>query len=82
LYIVGVIKTAERKLADRTLCRGGQGPMAWVVSNAHVEPRGDAIIITKEASGTAKIDPLMAAFNDIAWMAPNPTSARLRIFVI
>jgi phage terminase large subunit-like protein len=78
----GAIKTAERKLADRTLCHGGQGLMAWAVSNARVEPRGNAIIITKQASGTAKIDPLMAAFNAIAWMAANPASSQPSIFVI
>ena len=53
--------TAERKLADRTLVHGGQALMAWAVSNARVEPKGNAIVITKQASGTAKIDPLMAA---------------------
>jgi phage terminase large subunit-like protein len=56
--------------------------MAWAVSNARVEPRGNAIIITKQASGTAKIDPLMAAFNAIAWMAANPASSQPSIFVI
>jgi phage terminase large subunit-like protein len=42
------------------------------VGNARVEPRGNAISITKQASGTGKIDPLMATFNAVALMAMNP----------
>jgi phage terminase large subunit-like protein len=53
LKVVGAIKTAERKLADRTFLHGGQALMAWAVSNARVEPKGNAITITKQASGTA-----------------------------
>jgi phage terminase large subunit-like protein len=73
--LTGAIKTAERKLADGTLVHGGTGLMAWAVGNAKVEPKGNAIIITKQASGSAKIDPLMAAFNAVALMAMNPQAA-------
>jgi len=38
------------------------------VANARVEPKGNAILVTTQASGSAKIDPLMAAFNAIALM--------------
>ena len=60
----------------------GRRLMAWAVSNARVEPKGNAIVITKQASGTEKIDPLMAAFNAIALMSTNPRSHQASIFVI
>jgi phage terminase large subunit-like protein len=53
----GAIKTVELKLADGTILNGGQSLMAWVVGNARVEPRGNAILVTKQAAGSAKIDP-------------------------
>lgn len=68
----GAIKTAERKLAEGTLLHGGQPLMAWCCGNARVEPRGNSILITKQASGSAKIDPLMALFNAVTLMALNP----------
>jgi phage terminase large subunit-like protein len=70
--MTGAIKSAERKLADRSLRHAGQGLMAWAAGNARVEPKGNAILVTKQASGSAKIDPLMAAFNAIALMARHP----------
>lgn len=74
----GAIKTAERKLAEGGLVHGGQPLMAWCVGNAKVEPKGNAILITKQASGTAKIDPLMATFNAVSLMSLNPEARTAR----
>lgn len=70
----GSIKTTERKLAEGALLHAGQPMMNWCCSNAKVEPRGNAILITKQASGSRKIDPLMALFNAVSLMAENPES--------
>lgn len=70
------IKTTERKLAEGTMAHGATGLMAWCVGNAKVEPRGNAIVITKQTAGQAKIDPLMATFNAAALMAMNPEPRR------
>lgn len=73
--MTGAIKTAERKLAEGVMVHGGQPLMAWCVGNAKVEPRGNAVIITKQAAGSAKIDPLMALFNAVTLMSLNPVTA-------
>ena len=52
------------------------------LGNAQVESKSNAILVTKQASGSAKIDPLMAAFNAIALMSTIPRWARPSIFVI
>jgi phage terminase large subunit-like protein len=71
----GAIKDTERYLAGGELLHGGSPMMAWAVGNAKVEPRGNAITITKQAAGTAKIDPLMALFDCVAIMTTNPEAA-------
>jgi len=68
----GAIKTTERKVAGGELVHGGRPMMAWCVGNARVEDKGNAILITKQASGKAKIDPLMSAFSAVSLMALNP----------
>jgi phage terminase large subunit-like protein len=70
--MMGAIKTAERRLAEGSLKHGGAGLMAWAVSNAKVEPKGNAVAITKQVAGKAKIDPLMALFNAVELMSRNP----------
>jgi phage terminase large subunit-like protein len=70
----GAIKTTERKIAGKEMVHSGSKMMAWCVSNAKVVPTGNATLITKQVSGTAKIDPLMAVFNAVSLMSLNPES--------
>ncbi|HHW1662321.1 TPA: terminase large subunit [Pseudomonas aeruginosa] len=80
----GAIKTAERWLAEGSFAPAAQPMMAWCVGNARVEPRANSILITKQASGSAKIDPLMAMFNAVTLMALNPAAAtkKFQMFVL
>ena len=82
--LVGAIKTVERRLAEKGLAHGGAALMAWCVGNAKVVPSGNAYLITKQASGTAKIDPLMALFNAAALMSmnPKPRKKQYQFFVL
>jgi phage terminase large subunit-like protein len=68
------IKTLERHLADGSFVHGAQPLMAWCVGNAKVEQRANSILITKQASGTAKIDPLAATFNATDLMSLDPST--------
>ena len=76
------ISTAERWLADGSFIPADQGLMRWAVGNARVEPRANSILITKQASGRGKIDPLMALFDATAIMAlnPEPMTKKLALF--
>lgn len=75
----GAIKGTERKLMDGSLVHGDQPIMSFSVSNAATEQSGNATIVTKAASGTAKIDPLMAVFNAVTLMSLNPTATQVDI---
>lgn len=70
--LTGAIKTTERKLAEGSLLHCGQPLMAWSCGNAKGVPSANAFLITKQASGTAKIDPLMATFNAVSLLSLNP----------
>jgi phage terminase large subunit-like protein len=71
----GAIKSCERQVAAKTLLHGGKRLMNWCVGNARIEDKGNAILVTKQASGKAKIDPLMALFDAVSLMALNPAAA-------
>lgn len=92
-YIVGVsqgyklgsaIKTCERKLAEKTLLHCDMPMMDWCISNCKIEPRANSILITKQASGSAKIDPVMALLNAAYLMALNPPvqSEKFKMFFV
>jgi phage terminase large subunit-like protein len=71
----GAIKSTERRLAGAEMAHCGSRLMNWSVSNARVVAVGNAITITKQVSGSAKIDPLMATFDAHTLMALNPEAA-------
>lgn len=68
------ITTLPRKLKDRTMVHCRQPIMAWAVGNAKTELRGSNYIVTKQAAGASKIDPLMATFNAAMLMFQNPVA--------
>ncbi|MFU8927548.1 terminase large subunit [Acinetobacter puyangensis] len=70
--LMGYIQTTERKLAEGNLWHAGQQLMTWCAGNARVVMIGNGMRITKQSSGVAKIDPLIALFNAVALMSINP----------
>lgn len=69
----GWTKTTERLLAGGEIVHGAQPLMAWCVGNAKIVQAGNASYITKQVSGSAKVDPLLAGINAVALMSLNPT---------
>ncbi|WP_034658296.1 terminase large subunit [Chelativorans sp. J32] len=75
-FLNDVIVGVARKLADGTLKHAGQALMAWAVGNAKEILKGSARAITKQVSGSAKIDPFIALLNAAKLMSRNPEAYR------
>ena len=69
------INGLPRKLKKGSFRHCAQPLMTWCVGNAKTELRGNARMVTKQRSGLAKIDPLMATFNAVMLMSRNPEAA-------
>lgn len=66
------VTTVALKVESRRLLHADQSIMAWAVGNAKQELKGNNYMVTKQASGATKIDPLMAAFDAAMLMFANP----------
>lgn len=75
----GAIKTSERMLAAGELVHNKSEFLDWCVGNCKCTAYGNAVIITKQASGDGKIDPIMAMFNAITLMSLNPRPQTLKV---
>lgn len=65
----------ERKLYGKKARHNGSPMMDWCVGNAKAKDAGNGVLITKQVSGRAKIDPLCAALNATKLMELNPEAA-------
>ncbi|QAZ46135.1 terminase large subunit [Mesorhizobium sp. Pch-S] len=75
-FLNDVLVGVARKLSDGSLKHAGQAVLQWAVSNAKEVLKGSARAVTKQTSGTAKIDPFIALLNAAKLMSRNPEAYR------
>lgn len=79
----GAILTAGKRVANGELVHAKQELMNWAVGNAKTEMKGNAVTITKQVAGRAKIDPLIALFGGVVLLSMNPEPAgRVGLFAM
>jgi phage terminase large subunit-like protein len=69
------VSTVPLMLEELTFRHAGQRIMEFAVTNAKQELKGSNYVVTKQAAGAAKIDPLMSLFNAAMLMFGNPVAA-------
>ena len=78
------IYTAEFKLHDGQLLHDGSSLMNWCVGNAKTIPLKNTVLITKQASGVCKIDPLISFLLAMKLLEANPSAVspkrQLKVF--
>ena len=76
------VYATERLIASGKLKHAGQSLMSWCVGNTVAKIRTSAIQLDKAASGTAKIDPVIATVCAVGAMStdPKPIGAKGSIF--
>jgi phage terminase large subunit-like protein len=72
--LYSAILWVERALAEGRYKHGGQSVVNWAVGNAKVVTRANSMLVTKEVSGKAKIDPVMSSFCAAEVMSYNPAA--------
>jgi phage terminase large subunit-like protein len=70
--LMSAVVGLARKLQFRGALHSGSNMMSWCVSNAKEERGRQSVMITKDTKGSAKIDPLIAAFNATKLLELNP----------
>jgi phage terminase large subunit-like protein len=70
--LMSAITGLARRLKFGRAVHSGSKLMAWCVGNAKEEKGRQSVMINKYAAGSAKIDPLMAAFNATKLLETNP----------
>ncbi len=74
------ISSVPLKLEDKRFIHGDQSIMSWSVGNAKQTLKGSNYVVTKEVSGAAKIDMLMALFNAAMLMFQNPEASGVSVY--
>jgi phage terminase large subunit-like protein len=73
--LMSAITGLARRLKFNQVVHDGSAMMAWCVSNTKEEKGRQSVMITKNASASAKIDPFMAGLNATKLLELNPVAA-------